>query len=166
MAGARTSSDGAFPNHRLGHDPPIDFGFPRYLCGWEIPLSHGLLEEGVFLLTKEIAHTIGVLDQVAVRISGEVFGDPLQAVKEVSGVDLDESVDADIPNIGLVAVQAIADIAVLLNVLATRALVYSSLISTATRDHSVRATLKLCDTDMGRMWDFSLSKLCPSMIAP
>ena len=51
------------------------------------------------------------------------FGDPLQAVEEVSGVDLNEPVDADIPNIGLVAVQAIADIAVFLNVLAARTLV-------------------------------------------
>ncbi|WP_426434284.1 hypothetical protein [Bradyrhizobium genosp. P] len=64
-----------------------------------------------------------MFDQVVVRIRGEVLCDPLQAVKEVSGVDLNEAVDTDVPDIGLVAVQAIADITVFLNILAARALV-------------------------------------------
>jgi len=119
----RTSSDGAFPNHGLGHDPPIDFEFPSYLRDREIPLSHGLFEEAVFLLTIEIAHTIGMLDEVAIRVGREVFGDPLQAVKKVSGIDLNEAVDADVPNVGLIAVQTVVDIAVLLNVLTARSLV-------------------------------------------
>lgn len=123
MAESAKSSSRSFPDHGLAHDPPIDLHLPSNLRGGEIPLPHCLLQKCVFLLAVEIPHAVGMLDQIAVGVGGEVFGNTLEAVKEIPGVDLNEAVDADIPDVGLVAGQAIANVTVLLNFLTTWALI-------------------------------------------
>lgn len=64
-----------------------------------------------------------MLDQVVIGICLEVTSDTLEALKQVAGIDLEETVDADVADIRLIAVQAVPDIAVLFDVLATGALV-------------------------------------------
>ncbi|WP_346061968.1 hypothetical protein [Halomonas salifodinae] len=64
-----------------------------------------------------------MLYQVAVRVGSEIFRNPLQTVKKVPGVDLNKALNADIADIRLIAVQAIADIAVLFDIFAARALI-------------------------------------------
>jgi len=64
-----------------------------------------------------------MLDQVVIGICLEVASDTLEALKQVAGIDLEEAIDADVADIRLTTVQAIPDIAVLFDVLATGALI-------------------------------------------
>ena len=58
-----------------------------------------------------------MLDQIVVGIRGVILRDTLQAVEQVSGADLDKAIDADIANIGAVAIVSITDVAMLLDIL-------------------------------------------------
>jgi hypothetical protein len=107
----------------LGDDAPIDFHFPGDLRGREVPLPHGLLQEGIFLFAIEIAHPVGVLDQVTVGIRGEILRNPLQAVEEVPSVNSNEAVDANVSDVGRVTIEVVAYVAVLLDVLAAGTLI-------------------------------------------
>lgn len=64
-----------------------------------------------------------MLDQVMIGICLEVTSDTLEAIKQVAGIDLEEAVDTNVADIRLIAVQAVPDIAVLFDILATGALI-------------------------------------------
>ena len=52
----------------LADDPTVDLDLPFELSGREDPLSHGLLQERIFSFSVEIAHAVGVIDEVIVCI--------------------------------------------------------------------------------------------------
>ncbi|WP_156886361.1 hypothetical protein [Rhizobium gallicum] len=52
----------------LADDPTIDLDLPFELSWREDPLSHGLLQERIFSFSVEITHTVGMIDEVIVRI--------------------------------------------------------------------------------------------------
>lgn len=82
-----------------------------------------MLEEIVFLLIVQIPHSVRVLDQVVVRIGRVIFGDALEAIKQIAGTDFHEAVDAYIPYVGFIAVQSVPDVAMFLDVLPTGAVI-------------------------------------------
>lgn len=115
---------GSSPLHNcLFQNAAVDFLLPVQLCRRELSLEFCLLEKPVFLLVVEISHSIGMLDQIIVGIGGEVSLYALQTFKEVSGVDADKAIDADVPNVSCRSVESISDVAMLKNVLTARALI-------------------------------------------
>ena len=100
-------------DNRLIQNSTIDFLLPVQLSRRKLPLEFCLLKKPVFLLVVEISHSIGVLDQVIVGIGGRVCLYALQAFKEVSGVDADKAIDADVANVSCRSVEAISDVAML-----------------------------------------------------
>lgn len=101
----------------------IDLLLPVELRWRELSLELCMLKKPIFLLAVEISHSIGVLDQVIVRIGRRVCLYALQAFEEVSGVDADKAIDADVANVRRRSVEAVSDVAMLKNVLTARALI-------------------------------------------
>lgn len=64
-----------------------------------------------------------MFDQIVVGIRGVILRYALQPVKEVSGADQDEPVDADISDVGAVPIVPVADVAMLLDVLTAGAMI-------------------------------------------
>lgn len=108
---------------RLREYAAVDLALPVQLGLRENALASSLQKELVLLLAVQVAHPIGVLDQIVIRIRGVILGDALQTVEEASRTDLDESVDADIADIGAVTVVAVANVAMLLDVLTAGAII-------------------------------------------
>ncbi|EJT01445.1 hypothetical protein RCCGE510_29381 (plasmid) [Rhizobium sp. CCGE 510] len=82
-----------------------------------------MLEKAIFLVIKQISHPVGVLDEIVVGIGRKIRLNALQTFKEVSGVNSNEPVDADIADIGRGAIESIANVAMFENILTARALI-------------------------------------------
>jgi len=54
------------------------------------------VEKAVFLFAEQIAHAIGVFDQIVAGVSSVVICDALQSIEQAAGIDLNKSVDANI----------------------------------------------------------------------
>lgn len=59
-----------------------------------------------------------MLDEIIIGVGGEICLNALQAFKEVSRINSDEAVDADIPDIGRRAIDPVANVAMFKNILA------------------------------------------------
>jgi hypothetical protein len=93
------------------------FCFQLSWGGRELPFEFSLLKKPVFFLVVEISRSIGMLDQIIVGVGGKVCLNPLQAFKNISGVDTDKAIDSDAPNVSCRSVEPVPDIAMLKNVL-------------------------------------------------
>jgi hypothetical protein len=82
-----------------------------------------LKKKAVFLFAVEITHLPRMLDQVVICIRLEVARDALEPLKQIAGIDLEKAVNADVTDIGLIAIQAVPDIAVFFYVLTTGTLI-------------------------------------------
>jgi len=83
----------------------------------ENPLSSSLQKETILFVAVQVAHAICVLNQIAICICSVIVGDSFQPVEKVPSIDLDESIDADIADISGVAVVAVTNVAMLLDLL-------------------------------------------------
>ncbi|MFC4195054.1 hypothetical protein ACFQFS_14620 [Novosphingobium lubricantis] len=108
---------------RLRKNTAVDLTFPVQLGLRENARSSSLQEEVILLLVVQVAHAIGVFDQIDIGICGVILGDAFQAVKEIPRVDLDEAVDADIADVGGVPIVAVSNVTMFLDVLTTGAIV-------------------------------------------
>lgn len=61
--------------------------------------------------------------QIIICIGGKIVSDPLQTVKQVSGIDLDEAIDAYVTYVSIFVGQPIVNITVFLDLLPARAMV-------------------------------------------
>lgn len=68
MSALQGLSRSASMDDGLADDPTIDLDLPFELSWREGPLSHGLLQERIFSFSVEITHTVGMIDEVIVRI--------------------------------------------------------------------------------------------------
>jgi hypothetical protein len=103
-------------------DSLVDFLFPCDLPVGEVTLKPSGHKEVVFTLI-DVPEPVGMDNQVEVCIRLAVFRNPLQAVKQCSGINAKEGIDADIAHVGLVPREFVLNPAVLFDVLAARAVV-------------------------------------------
>jgi len=97
-------------------DSPVDFFLPSDLFGTEITFEPSTHQKCV-LAFVDIPKFVGVNDEVEIRIGLAVVGDALQTIKQCSGIDAEEAIDAHVAYIGLVACQLVLNPAVFLDVL-------------------------------------------------
>jgi hypothetical protein len=146
---ADNSADRQLPNGSAFHDcfiqdAAINLFFPGFLCRRQYSLSSSRSKEARFLVEKE-AFGLGVGNYRKVRICCWILLDPPKAIKEIARVDPDKPINAYVSDVGLMPGHCIANVAVFLDILAAWARINSSLTSTDSRTHSVRAALKVLD---------------------
>jgi len=106
----------------LVENASIDLPLPRLLLVGQCALEPGTHEKFVFFVVEE-STLVRILNDIGVRIRGVVFRDASQAAEQIPRINSDETVDANIPDVGFVSGDAVLDVAMLFDLLAAWAIV-------------------------------------------
>lgn len=109
--------------HRdLLRDAAIDFALPFKLLVRELPLEARIDQEIIFSVI-DVSHLPAMLDDVEVSVGIRVVGNAFQAVEQISRVNANEAIDANVANIRRLTCDTICYVAMLLDLLPARAVV-------------------------------------------